>query len=281
MAHFVKLIDEAVAWVDQQEGSIDEKLRDAIKCRLAFRRNLLYALEGDVDIQSESTEHFASCLSQVPSITDSVSLGKPIPEAFSEKVQRKLASTVPPRPIVKISIEDALGHMKRLCQDAIDLKEVLDYRGAHNTRVCCFSFSLRFFIPACLTSCRSLSGPCCLENPNLPSISDHSCKHCSSATLPFSRLYRPKNSYTMTLQNSFFHPVCFFKQIWMRRRCHLTHDFKSLNLWMGLLNDLARLVFSLVLPSCSSLTSIAIRGYISMCLSQPMPRSPHTLSHCS
>ena len=26
--------------------------------------------------------------------------------------------------------------------------------------------------------------------------------------------------------------------------------------------------------------SIAIRGYISVCLSQPMSRSPHTLSHC-
>lgn len=136
MAHFVKLIDQAITWMDQQEGSIDQKLRDAIKCRLAFRRSLLHALDGDVDIQSKSTEHFASCLSQVPSMTDSVSLGKPIPEAFSEKIQRKLASTVPPRPIVKISIENALGHMKRLCQDAIDLKEVLDYRGAHNTRVC-------------------------------------------------------------------------------------------------------------------------------------------------
>ena len=227
MAHFVKLIDQAVAWVDQQEGSIDEKLRDAIKCRLAFRRSLLYALDGDVDIQSKSTEHFASCLSQVPSMTNSVSLGKPIPEAFSEKIQRKLASTVPPRPIVKISIEDALGHMKRLCQDAIDLKEVLDYRGAHNLRVCffCFHFSSSFFSVS-LTTCRSPSGPCCLENPNLPSIFDHSRKHSSSATRPFSRLYQPRNSYTMILQNSFFHPVCFFKQIRMRRRCRLTHGFK-------------------------------------------------------
>lgn len=135
MVHFVKMIDQAISWIDQQEGAIDEKLRDAIKCRLSLRRGLLHALGGDVKIQTKSTEHFTACLPQVTSLSDFSSLGKPIPEAFSEKIQRKLASTVPPRPIVRISFEDALAHLKRLCQDAIDLREVLDYRGPHNFRV--------------------------------------------------------------------------------------------------------------------------------------------------
>lgn len=38
--------------------------------------------------------------------------------------------------MVKISFEDALAHLKRLCQDAIDLLEVLDYSGPHNLKVC-------------------------------------------------------------------------------------------------------------------------------------------------
>ncbi|KAI9924925.1 hypothetical protein MW887_006330 [Aspergillus wentii] len=141
---FLKLIDEAVSWVDQQEGKIDENVRDAIKCRLIFRRNFLIALDQDVDVvQTRSTEHFASCLSQLSQLTQSTSLGKAIPEAFSLKIQRKLASTVPPRPMVNISSEDALAHLRRLCQDAIDLKEILEYRGPSNFKVALWSLLSR------------------------------------------------------------------------------------------------------------------------------------------
>ncbi|KAF7587158.1 hypothetical protein BBP40_007666 [Aspergillus hancockii] len=79
------LLDRAISWIDGQGGSVDEKLKEAIKCRW--------------------------------------------------KIQRKLASTVPPRPMVKINFEDALAHLKRLCKDAIDLLEVLDYCGPHNLKV--------------------------------------------------------------------------------------------------------------------------------------------------
>lgn len=133
--HFEDLIDQAVSWVDQQ-SSIDEKLRGAMKCRLAFRRTFLSAVEQDVDIlQTQSTDHFAACLNQLPPLKESFSLGERVPEAFSLKIQRKLASTLPPRPIVTVSSEDALAHLTRLCEDAIDLKELLDYRGSHNLKV--------------------------------------------------------------------------------------------------------------------------------------------------
>lgn len=135
MTHFVKLLDQAIALIDQQEGTLDEKLRDGIKCRLSLRRGLLHALDEDEDYRVKP-EHFSSCLSQVSSLTNTASLGKRVPEAFSEKIQRKLASTVPPRPIVNINFDDALAHLKRLCQDAIDLKEVLEYHGPHNLKVC-------------------------------------------------------------------------------------------------------------------------------------------------
>lgn len=79
--------------------------------------------------------NFAFCLSRLATLTESVSLGKEVPEAFSMKIQRKLASTVPPRPIVNVSSKDALAHMKRLCQDAIDMQQILDYRGPSNFKV--------------------------------------------------------------------------------------------------------------------------------------------------
>lgn len=115
---------------------MDEKLRDAIRSRLVFRREFLLALDRDLDVlESRSTVNFVSCLSQLELLTDSVALGKSVPEAFSLKIQRKLASTVPPRPIVHISHEDALAHLKRLCQDAIDMQHMLDYHGPSNFKV--------------------------------------------------------------------------------------------------------------------------------------------------
>lgn len=134
-SHFYRLLDEAVAWVDD-EKEMDKELRDAIRCRLLFRREFLSALDGDLEVlDTRSTDNFSSCLSHLAALTESVSLGKEVPEAFSMKIQRKLASTVPPRPIVNISTNVALAHMQRLCQDAIDLQQMLDYTGPTNFKV--------------------------------------------------------------------------------------------------------------------------------------------------
>ncbi|KAI1493037.1 Mak10 subunit, NatC N-terminal acetyltransferase-domain-containing protein [Biscogniauxia mediterranea] len=54
-------------------------------------------------------------------------LGKPVPEAFSTKLQRRLASTMPPRPIVQLGFEECNGHFKRLFQDGIEVTDVLKY----------------------------------------------------------------------------------------------------------------------------------------------------------
>ena len=134
-SHFYRLLDQAVAWVDDEE-EMDKELRDAIRCRLLFRREFLSALDGDLEVlDTRSTDNFSSCLSHLAAVTESVSLGKEVPEAFSMKIQRKLASTVPPRPIVNISTTVALAHMQRLCQDAIDLQQMLEYTGPTNFKV--------------------------------------------------------------------------------------------------------------------------------------------------
>lgn len=131
-SHFYRLLDQAVSWLDEQ-NQMDKKLRDAIRARLQFRYDLLAALDQDLDIlETRSTESFSQCLSHLTCIKESHPLGKPVPEAFSLKIQRKLASTVPPRPIVNISHEDALAHLQRLCKDAIDMQQMLDYRGPSN-----------------------------------------------------------------------------------------------------------------------------------------------------
>lgn len=119
-----------------EEKNMDKELKDAIRCRLLFRYEFLAALDQDLDIlETRATDSFAACLSHLHELEKSHSLGQSVPEAFSLKIQRKLASTVPPRPIVHISHGDALIHLKRLCQDAIDMLQILDYRGPTNFKV--------------------------------------------------------------------------------------------------------------------------------------------------
>ncbi|ORY63957.1 Mak10 subunit, NatC N-terminal acetyltransferase-domain-containing protein [Pseudomassariella vexata] len=55
------------------------------------------------------------------------SLGKPVPDAFSTKLQRRLASTLPPRPIVYLSFEETHEHFRRLFKDGKEIMDVLKY----------------------------------------------------------------------------------------------------------------------------------------------------------
>lgn len=63
-------------------------------------------------------------------------LGKPVPGAFSTKLQRRLASTMPPRPIVHLSFEDTYDHFKRLFKDGKDALDVLKYSDPQSLLVC-------------------------------------------------------------------------------------------------------------------------------------------------
>jgi hypothetical protein len=74
-------------------------------------------------------------LASLPALKSSTILGKATPTAFSVKLQRKLASTVPPRPIVQISDEAAFDHLERLCRDGSVVVEVIDYHDSHSLMV--------------------------------------------------------------------------------------------------------------------------------------------------
>lgn len=123
------------------EATVDEPIKDSVASRLRLRINFLSALERGLEAAEDRTsEEWLSCIRILPSLTDTNSLGKPVEESFSLKIQRRLASSVPPRPMVKISFEDAMAHLKRLCKDAIDVLQVLDFHGSNNLLVSPFSF---------------------------------------------------------------------------------------------------------------------------------------------
>jgi N-alpha-acetyltransferase 35, NatC auxiliary subunit len=123
------------------EATVHESIRDSILSRLRLRINFLSALERGLEVAEDRTsEEWLSCLRILPSVIDTNSLGKPVEESFSLKIQRRLASSVPPRPMVKISFEDAMVDLKRLCKDTIDILQVLDFHGSNNLLVSLSSF---------------------------------------------------------------------------------------------------------------------------------------------
>ncbi|KAI5290811.1 hypothetical protein KEM54_000372 [Ascosphaera aggregata] len=142
-AEVVALVDEALSWLERQvptadisseSGELMQAQIDALTSRLLFRRNLLIALDEDLNVLrsedtscfEESREHLTEILSSLSDQEHRVSISKPVPESFNTKFQRGLASTVPPRPIVDtISVDTALPFLSQLCTDAIDLVDLV------------------------------------------------------------------------------------------------------------------------------------------------------------
>ncbi|CZT12070.1 probable MAK10 Glucose-repressible protein [Rhynchosporium graminicola] len=112
---------------------IDPKIKKALEYRLKFRLQFLRAVEcADSRTSDDTKKNWLDLLAYVPDLKSSLSAGKPFPSSFSAKLQRKLASTVPPRPIIQVSQEDAFQHLEKLCLDASVAIEVLTYYDSHS-----------------------------------------------------------------------------------------------------------------------------------------------------
>lgn len=117
--------------------SIPPELSQALDCRLEVRTALLRALElADRRSNPESLKLPWKQLQGVwGNVYKSHKYGVPVPEAFSTKVQRRLASTLPPRPIVHLKFEETHEHFKRLAADSIEAIDVLKYSDSQSLLV--------------------------------------------------------------------------------------------------------------------------------------------------
>lgn len=107
---------------------IEPIVKKSLEHRLQFRLQFLTAVEAaDSRTSQDPKKHWSDLSTFIPNLKQSSALGKSVPSSFSVKIQRKLASTVPPRPIVEVSKEDAFAHLERLCVDASIAVEVLNY----------------------------------------------------------------------------------------------------------------------------------------------------------
>lgn len=145
---FEKFLDVAIEHVDRGAGLDNKALQDAIISRLEFRKVVLKAVEGSGDLgKSSQANPWIRCLELLPKIMETKPLGVPANHSFSAKIQRKLASNVPPRPIVESSFEDAYVYFRKLCENGREVYCVDRDLGSSNLMVCtsekyCLSESL-------------------------------------------------------------------------------------------------------------------------------------------
>jgi hypothetical protein len=113
---------------------INDALRLAISARLEFRKDFLRALDLDLPLDHISYS-WPPVLKGIQTLKTTHQLGQVVPGAFSTKMQRRLASTVPPRPIVELEFKDALEKLHQLTTDCSEatrfttlLQDPLEYQ---------------------------------------------------------------------------------------------------------------------------------------------------------
>ncbi|KAL8872869.1 MAG: hypothetical protein Q9174_001578 [Haloplaca sp. 1 TL-2023] len=130
------LLDEALNSVKSLSLG-NTPARDAILARLTFRQQLLKALASDLATdEATQVQHWGRCLDLLPRVQETRVSAKAVPKASSVKVQRTLASSVPPRPMVEVAFEDAHKFLRHLCQDAAEVFQILDCTGSSSVLVC-------------------------------------------------------------------------------------------------------------------------------------------------
>ena len=104
---------------------MQESHRVAIQHRLESRNQILILLKIASDPARLPECDSSTCLALFDQIKHSTSLGSAVHEAFSLKVQRTLASGVPPRPMIRIKSLHAFAFMTQLLVDLSHVHELL------------------------------------------------------------------------------------------------------------------------------------------------------------
>lgn len=135
------MIDSGLEWLSEK-ASFSSEIYSALRNRLLLRKALLndFSKEGE-SYHLGATPGWTESLGLIVDMEKGHDLGKDVPDAWSISVQRKLASSVPPRPLVELPFVEATTTLKQLCTETRDICKILDYAGATNTMVS-FNFSI-------------------------------------------------------------------------------------------------------------------------------------------
>ena len=119
------LLPVACAWLDH--SNLPSHLVRALKSRIDARSALLKLFYEGTSGERPSAAALEHHLALIKMIEDSAFLGRPTSTAaFTFKIQRRLASSVPPRPMVVVEKDKAFPFLRRLVTDTITAFELLD-----------------------------------------------------------------------------------------------------------------------------------------------------------
>ncbi|KAI1178225.1 Mak10 subunit, NatC N-terminal acetyltransferase-domain-containing protein [Nemania sp. FL0916] len=124
------LLRNAIMELETREKEFSRDICTALRTRLELRIAFLNAIDLSAikdDVSEAPKLPWVQMRRLIDDIETQYLMGKPVPEAFSTKLQRKLASTMPPRPMVKLTFEDTITHFKRFFQDGNEVLDVLQY----------------------------------------------------------------------------------------------------------------------------------------------------------
>lgn len=115
------IIDEGLSWLENADMQTSHLI--ALRQRLESRRQFLILLKTASDPARLRQCDSGKCLALLDEIKKSTNLGAPVPEAFSLKIQRTLASSVPPRPMIRINSYECFHFMT---QTLVNLSRVYE-----------------------------------------------------------------------------------------------------------------------------------------------------------
>jgi len=122
-------IQSTRATVHAMRSTWSPEMALALDARLELRYAFLRAIELS-ELRS-NPEPLKTPWLQMKAILENIKkthgLGVAVPACFSPKLQRQLASTMPPRPIVELSFDEGSARWQRLFEDGMEINDVLKY----------------------------------------------------------------------------------------------------------------------------------------------------------
>lgn len=103
-----RMLNTAMEWLTTAD--LEPSILNALKDRVSMRLTMLQSFEGQDDF-------WPTLRNQIEALRKDHSLVSAIPDAFSEKVQRQLATSTPPRPMPQLQWDDGITKWLHLCDD--------------------------------------------------------------------------------------------------------------------------------------------------------------------
>ncbi|KAF2085758.1 Mak10-domain-containing protein [Saccharata proteae CBS 121410] len=164
------VLEQAEAWLmagsDQvTPPQMEKNVKEALLLRIALRKHLLAVTTPDSMIE-ETEEGWRAIYELLRLIEETQQFGKPVKDSFSKKIQRRLASTIPPRPVVQLTFPEAFQVLKQIVDDCLEVVRGINLGLRDPQELVSFIWTFNSRKPPPLTYARSCLSSCIFGHPN-------------------------------------------------------------------------------------------------------------------